>query len=71
MDFTNINHIRRMIANMPWTSMVVLTVLAVLAVAGACIGIYVAIRTLLDARREKRERRLRRIARRGSLAGKS
>jgi hypothetical protein len=70
MDFTNINHLRRVLANLPWTSAVFLSVLAVLAVGGACVGIYVGIRMAVDARRVRKERRLRRkarLAQRGAL----
>ena len=70
MDFTNINHLRRVLANLPWTSAVFLSVLAILAVGGACVGLYVGIRMALEARKVRRERRLRRkarIAHRGAL----
>jgi hypothetical protein len=70
MDFTNINHLKRVLANLPWTSAIFLSVLAILAVGGACVGIYVGIRMAVDARRVRRERRLRRkarLAQRGAL----
>ena len=70
MDFTNINHIRRVLANLPWTSAVFLSILAVLALGGACVALYVGMRMALDARRDRRERRLRRkarVAHRGAL----
>ena len=70
MDFTNINQLRRALANLPWTSTLFLSILAILAVGGACVGLYVGIRVALDARKVRRERRLRRKARtahRGAL----
>ena len=63
MALNSISSIKATISNMPLSSLVLAGVLLTCAVLGLLIALYVGIRTAMDARRDKRERRLRRKAR--------
>jgi hypothetical protein len=62
------NSIRATLASLPASSVIFVGVLAACALACACIGIYVGIRSAVEVWGIKRARRLRRQARRAKRA---
>jgi hypothetical protein len=51
-----------LLSNVPLVFMVLVALLAACAIAGACVALYVGVRTLLDDLKERRAMRLRRDA---------
>ena len=63
MAMSSIGSIKATISNMPLSSLVLVSLLLACAVLGVLIVLYVGVRTAMDARKDKRARRLRRKAR--------